>query len=311
MHDWNDLRYVLETCRRGSTLAAARALGMSQTTVMRRIAALEQDLGLALFDRRRTGYQPTDVLQSMLPRIEAIEEAQRRLEQDWQAVRLGTSNRVRLTAPELLVSHFLGEALAQFRAERDGLTIELLTSDHYVDLAGGDADLALRAGDPPSDSSLFGRRIVAEDTWSICCSRAYGRRHGVPATVDDLQRHTLVTIMDGVFPGPITDWLAAAAPDATVGIRHNSLNAIHVSLKAGLGVGPCSDLISGGDPDMVRCFPIPVPSTKEIWLLAPERHRHTPHVREALTGLAKSLTTLARRRLLRRPSIGAEAGETS
>lgn len=304
MHDWNDLKYVLETCRCGSTLAAARVLGASQTTVMRRIAALEQDLGLALFERRRTGYQPTDVLRSMLPQIEAIEEAQKRLERDWQAARRGSSGRIRLTAPELLVAHFLGEALAQFQAEHDGLAIEVLTSDAFVDLAAGDADLALRAGDPPSDASLFGRRIVAKDSWSICCSQAYAQRRGVPKSPKALPGHTLVTLMDGLFPSPTSRWLAEVTPDGTATIRHNSLNAIHASLKAGLGIGACPDLVSGGDVDLVRCFPIPVVSNKEIWLLAPERHRDTPHVRSALTGLARSLTALARRRL-RWPSVDA------
>jgi len=79
MPDWNDIRYVLEVLRTGSTLAASRRLKVSQSTVMRRIAALEEALAIDLFDKRRTGYVATEALCALLPRIEQIEATRSRL----------------------------------------------------------------------------------------------------------------------------------------------------------------------------------------------------------------------------------------
>lgn len=297
MHDWNDLKYVLEVWRRGSTLSAAQAIGTSQTTVMRRIAALERELGLSLFDKLRTGYRPTDALKALAPQLETIENAHGRLDRDVEAIRRGMSASIRLTAPDLLVAHLLGEALSEFRRDHAGLKIELLTSNHFVDLEAGEADLALRASDPPRGARLFGRRIVGNDTWSFCCSRSYAAQNGTPTSVEDLGGHAVVTVLDGLFPTPLAQWLERVIPPSAIAIRHNSLSSVHAGVKAGLGVGICPDIVSGGDADLVRCFPVSIPSGKEIWLLAPERHRKTPQVRLALNALASSLTSIVRRRL--------------
>lgn len=297
MRDWNDLKYVLEVLRHGSTLSAAQAMGTSQTTVMRRIAALESEVGARLFDKLRTGYRPTEMLKTLAPQLEVIEAAHAALDRDLEALKRGMSDSIRLTAPDLLVVHLLGEALSQFRRAHPDIRIELLTCDHFVDLEAGDADLALRAGDPPGIPNLFGRRIVHNDSWSFYCSRGYAARHGVPTSVGELARHSVVTVMEGLFPTPLAHWLEQVIPPNAIAIRHNSLSSVHGSLKAGLGVGICPDVIASDDADLMRCFPASVQSGKEIWLLAPERHRRTPQVRLALNALAKSLASIVRRRL--------------
>ncbi len=297
MRDWNDLKYVLEVLRCGSTLSAAQAMGTSQTTVMRRIAALERELGVSLFDKLRTGYRPTELLKTLAPQLEVIETAHIGLDRDLASLSRGVSDSIRLTAPDLLVTNLLGQALSRFRREHPNIKIELLTCDRFVDLEAGDADLALRASDPSRTPRLFGRRIVGNDTWSFCCNRDYASRCGIPTSVDELGKHSIVTVLEGLFPTPLALWLEKVVPPNAIAIRHNSLSSIHASLKAGLGVGICPDIISSGDTDLVRCFPVSVPSGKEIWLLAPERHRKTEPVRVALNALSKSLTSIVRQRL--------------
>jgi DNA-binding transcriptional LysR family regulator len=102
MSDWNDIRYVLEVWRAGSTLAAARVLKVSQSTVMRRIAALEEELSVELFDKRRTGYSPTESLKALLPSLEAVEAAHLAFEHDTDALGRDVSGTVTVTASELI-----------------------------------------------------------------------------------------------------------------------------------------------------------------------------------------------------------------
>jgi DNA-binding transcriptional LysR family regulator len=75
MFDWNDLRYLLAVARHGSTLAAGRALGLSQSTVQRRLTELERRIGYPLARRHSSGYQLTELGKAMLPYAERVEEA--------------------------------------------------------------------------------------------------------------------------------------------------------------------------------------------------------------------------------------------
>src|SRR5438552_2963016 len=114
MTDWSDLKFLLHVLREGSTLAASRVLKTSQSTVMRRIAALENDLGLILFDKRRSGYSPTDALTSLIAKLEAVQAAHDAFECEAGMVARLESGTVRLTTPELISSHFLKFPLLQF-----------------------------------------------------------------------------------------------------------------------------------------------------------------------------------------------------
>lgn len=296
MIDWNDLRYVLHVAREGSTAAASRVLGTNQTTVMRRIAALETQLGFALFEKRRTGYVPTEALNGLLDSLNGVETAHRAFEREAGLVRRGLSGTVRFTAPELLAAHFMRDTLMQFRRSYPAIGIELLTTDQPLDLTAGEADVALRAGERPTEPTLFGRRIVARDDWSVCCSRDYAAEFGAPRGLDEIAGHAFITLLDGVTASPLTRWIEANIPSEAIRIRQNSVGAIHASVRAGLGISICPDLITVADPDMTRCFAVDVETGHEIWLLAPARHRDTPQVRVFLDFLSNHLTTLARLR---------------
>ena len=162
MSDWNDIRYVLEVLRTGTSLAAARQLRVSQATVMRRIAALEKELDVELFDKRRTGYVATALLKTLLPRLEAIEAAHLDFEHDVECIAREVSATVTVTASELVCSIFLNKAIAQLRREHPGINIDLVASGRTLNLAVGEADVAIRAGFRSDDNMLFGRRLARE-----------------------------------------------------------------------------------------------------------------------------------------------------
>ena len=294
MTNWNDLKYCAHVAREGSTLAAARVLNTSQTTVMRRIAALEEVFGFELFEKRRNGYVPTDALKELLPKLEAIESAHAAFEHEAAHTGRSLKGTVRLTASEILISHFLSGALVAFAIEYPDIRIELFTTDKFLDLSRGEADIAVRAGDPPTEPSLFGRCIVSSDAWSICCSRAYAEKNGMPRRPEDLANHNVIAVLEGQFQSPVTEWLNQYVPKERIAFKHNSLMTIYMSIKAGLGISPCPDILSAVDPDLIRCMPLPVETGKELWILAPERLKKAPHVRLLLDFLASYLTNAIR-----------------
>jgi len=294
MTGWDDLKYVLHVAREGSTLAASRTLQTTQTTVMRRVAGLEAALGYALFERRRTGYLPTDALKQLMPKLEAVEAAHDAFDQEASATGRDIAGTVRLTAPELLVVPLVIPALAELRRHYPAIRVDLVTTDRLLDLTKGEADIALRAADPPTEGSLFGRRIREDDRWSVCCSKAYAALHGAPESTADFPRHTFIGVIEELYPANFTDWTAGVIPEENITFRQSSLSALIAAIRSGLGVSVAPDIIISADPDLVRCFSVDLDLGKEIWLLAPERHRSTAHVRAALDFLGGFLSQLAR-----------------
>ena len=112
MFDWNDLKFFLAVARDGSTLAAGRALRVSQTTVARRIAALEEALNLVLFEKRQAGYALTQAGTELLAQAEAVEAATLRFDSAADASTRDASGTVRLTAEEIFSVTLFGRCCA-------------------------------------------------------------------------------------------------------------------------------------------------------------------------------------------------------
>ncbi len=275
--DWDDLKHLLAVARHGSTLAAGRALGVDQSTVQRRLAELERRLGQSLVQRQPTGYRLTEFGQEMLPFAEAVERAVKAFERQVHTLGTETAGVIRVTCPEPIVNRILQAGLVdRFHARHPALRVQFIMSDKYVDLAQGDADVALRSGDT-DDDELVGRKI-GDSIWGIYASETYISRHGRPASIGELPQHALVGFDDTMARHRIAQWLRTVAPDAPMAARSSSVLGLVYSVKAGLGVGPLPLPIGDAEPDLVRVLG-PVPELSRIWRLLTTRElRRTPRV---------------------------------
>ena len=150
MFDWNDLKYFLAVAESGSTLAAAQALRVSQTTVARRIAALEAATGVTLFERRQAGYALTPVGEAMLASAAGVRDAALRFEEGAGARSRDAGGMVSITAMEIFAVTLLPPILRDLRAAHPGIHIHLDTSDEPRDLGAGQADIAIRRSKQPA-----------------------------------------------------------------------------------------------------------------------------------------------------------------
>jgi DNA-binding transcriptional LysR family regulator len=267
---------------------------VSQSTAARRIDALETALGLKLFDRRQSGYALTDVGKELVESATAVEVAANAFASKAAALKRGLTGTVRITTNDLFASEVLMPSLNAFRQAHPGILLEMMTSDRRLDLAKGEADVALRAGTPPSQANLVGRRI-AKDTWSFYCSRAYAKRHGTPASLSDLANHQVLGPDPQAFATPLVDWLHRSIPRRTILLRQNNVGTMLASLRNGLGVGLMADFVARSDPELVLCFEPGIDVKYEIWLLTHERLRNDPHVRAVLNFLDRHLRSERRR----------------
>jgi DNA-binding transcriptional LysR family regulator len=140
MFDWNDLRFFLAVARTGSTLAASRQMTVSQATVSRRVGVLEQAVGTALFVRRPSGYRLTPRGEIMLPVAEAVEAAVTAFTDGIAAETRRLTGTVRITTVDVVANQWIIPALPAFRDQHPEVRVELDASDHYLDLARGEAD---------------------------------------------------------------------------------------------------------------------------------------------------------------------------
>src|SRR5690606_10293205 len=141
MFDWDDLRHLIAVSRQGSTLAAAKTLGVNQSTVHRRLLELEKAIGLTLMKRHPSGYRLTELGEALIDHVLAVETAVRTLEQQIRALKLDLKGVVRLTCPEPTVPRIAATGLLdRFHERYPGLRVEFVTSDRYLDLGRGEAD---------------------------------------------------------------------------------------------------------------------------------------------------------------------------
>lgn len=276
MFDWNDLKHFLAVSRHGSTIAAGKALGQSQSTVQRRLAELERQLGRKIVVRHATGYQLTAEGRRLLPFAERIEAAM--LDFDRQAAGAGhdLAGVIRVTCPEPIVWRLTQSKLIdRFHARHPGLRVEFVTSDRYLDLAKGEADVALRSGD--TDDELVGRKI-ADSIWAVYASRTYLESHERPRGVEDLKRHPLVAFDGTMTQHRASKWLAEVAPDATIAARNNSVLGLVYAVKSGIGLGALPTALGDAEPDLVRVLG-PIAELSRAWrLLAHPDLRRTPRI---------------------------------
>ncbi len=277
MFEWDDVKYFLAVARHGSTLAAAKALKLSQSTVQRRITELERRLGRELVKRHATGYRLTEFGEEMLPYAEQIERAALAFSQRKATIDRGEAGLIRVACPEPIVYRIMQSGLLdRFHARHPNLRVEFVMSDQYVDLARGDADVALRSGDT-DDDVLVGRKI-ADSLWSVYASTAYIERNGRPAGIADLAQHATVG-----FDGPMTTnraakWLREVAPGAPVAARVTGVLALVSVARSGVAVVPMPIALGDAEPDLVRLFDL-VPDLTRSWrILAHPDRRRTPAV---------------------------------
>src|SRR3954452_17701419 len=181
--DWNDLRYFLAVAREGSTLAAGRALRVSQTTVARRVAALEEAIGIALFEKRQAGYALTPTGEQLVERAQHVEIAATAFTEAAGAEKRDTSGTVRITTQDIFGVTLLAPMLRELHERHPEIMIELDDSQDFRDLGEGEADIALRCATGELGAGIVGRRL-GEDHWTLYCSRDYAAQHGVPRTRD-------------------------------------------------------------------------------------------------------------------------------
>ena len=291
MFDWDDLKHFLAVARHGSTTAAGRAMNIDQSTVQRRLAAFEQRIGQPLTERHREGTRLTAYGTALLPLAQRVEHEVLAMERFVQSSSRSLNGVIRLTCPEPIVARITrSDLLHRLAARHPDLHVEFVMSDRYVDLAKGEADVALRSGDTV-DNALVGRKI-ADSLWAVYGGRDYIAQHGSPSQLGDLAGHGWATF-DSSMPGHrATQWLHEVAPQARIVGTSSSVLGLVQCAKVNVGLVALPTALGDAEPDLLRVWG-PVPELTRSWrMLTTRQLRRTPRVAAFFTFIADEVASL-------------------
>ncbi|MEZ5766421.1 MAG: LysR family transcriptional regulator [Paracoccaceae bacterium] len=274
--DWSLLQSFLAVAETGSLSAAARALGLSQPTLGRKVREVEAALGAELFHRHAKGLALTETGQAMLGPAQAMRDAAGRISLVAAGEDRGLSGPVRITA-SVVVSHFLlPEMLTRFRREEPGIEIDLVASDSSENLLFRAADIAVRMYRPGQLDMVT--RHVADMPMGIYAAKSYLDGAGRPATQDAMLALDWVGFDRNEM---ILRGMAEAGWSVTrdfFKLRTDDQAAYWQLVRAGGGVGIMQRAIGDPDPRLERLMPeLPLPSLP-VWLTAHEEVRRVPRV---------------------------------
>lgn len=272
--NWDDIRYVLAIHRGGTLSAAARRIGVNQTTVARRLTALEDSLGARLFDRIDRNHVATGVGESLLARAERVEQEVLALEQAATARDSVLAGIVRVTAVPSFMINFLLPRLDSFRSRYPEIALDLIDADANLSLTQREADIAVRLARPDTGGTKVLARKMGAMGYAVYGDKSLvGSRESV-----ELAGFPWVTYDDSFAHLPEAQWFVNNMRQAQPVLRTNDDVALDVAVKRGLGVGVLSCYMADREPTLVRLSgPSPIFS-RDVWLLVHRELRHVARV---------------------------------
>lgn len=274
--DWDDLRFFAELARSGSLSAAARRIRVDHSTVARRVARLEQSMGVRLFDRLPGGWMLTADGEMMAARVERLETEIFSLSAYARGRSGDLGGTVRISAPPGFAALFLMPRLGRLRERHPGIAIELAGEARFANLARREADLALRIG-RPEGGSMVARRL-ANYGYGLFGRRDYVERVREP-------EWALIGFDESLVHHPIQNWLARYAAGRPLAIRSNDPIGVVSAVRAGLGVAVLSWYIAEMAPELV-CVASGDPLLRsELWLVVHGDVRRSPSVRAVMDAI--------------------------
>jgi DNA-binding transcriptional LysR family regulator len=274
---WDLWRAFVAVIESGTLSGAARRLSVTQPTIGRQVEALEDALGYALFVRSQQGLAPTEAALALAPLAATMAATASALARTSVGAADGGAGRVRLTASEVVACEVLPPIISTFRAAHPHIDIELSANNEIEDLLTREADLAVRMR-RPTQQALIAKKI-GDVKIGLFARADYLARMGVPATLDDLQGHTLIGYDKQVA---LLDYLAslgADPPRQIFNIRTDNELAQIALLRAGVGIGGMQRPMARHSPELQpllhSAFSIPM----EIWLVMHEDLQRAQHIR--------------------------------
>lgn len=283
----DDLSYFLQVARSQRLTAAGQVLGVNHTTVGRRIARLEGQLGRRLFDRRSTGWTLTAVGEKLMFHAETIEDALAAASTVVENSGSSLSGSVRIVAPDGFGAYLLTPALGPMRQRHPELTIEIMTASQKSSFTEREFDVAVVLVEP-SRNAVWAEPLL-DYTLRLYASRDYVAENPPINAVEDLRKHPLIFYVDEVLDIDPLRIMKEILPGYTAKIQTNNITGHLRATVAGLGIAPLPSYIGDQSDELVRVLPDLVGVERRYWIVVPRGLERLQRVREVVA-LLRTIT---------------------
>jgi len=274
MPDWDGLRIFLALGRARTLAAAARKLGIDETTVARRLKRLEKQMGASLLERAPGGIALTAAGEVVRAAAEQMEVAALAAERRALGADRQLSGRVRITAPEILGTYFVLPALQAVHRQYPGIAIELISTIARLDVTRREADIAIRTI-RPTEPALVARKIAR-----LAVAPYVRRERDGPEALE------AVSYVEGVRL-PLRN-VEDRLPDARVALRTSSIATVLEAVRLGWGAGDLPCFVGDATSGLERAFPGEKPELLDVWLIVHADVQRTARVRALVDALARA-----------------------
>jgi DNA-binding transcriptional LysR family regulator len=251
--EWSDFKVILALSRGGSVAAAGRILGVDSSTVSRRLAAVEEALGACLVLRGGREFRFTAEGTLALRTAEALETSILSTAAAIKSAKQAIEGSVKVTCVGAFF-HVLEPICEKLHQKYPGLSVEVLDSDEMINLAAGDADVAIRMA-APKEPDLIARKAF-DLGWCVYASKDYAATYGLPKDPEELRQHRLILFGEKRLHLEQFRLLERFKSGNDSFIR---VNSNEVALRVVLAGGGIATLpaFEAGQHDLVRVFPQP------------------------------------------------------
>jgi DNA-binding transcriptional LysR family regulator len=287
VENWEDLRYVLTVVQEGSYSAAARKLRRDHSTVRRRVEATQRALGIKLFQRTRHAMRLTSQAAQIIDALSAMAETAAEIERRFAGVDARLAGTVRITTSEGFAAHWLVPRLVRFQRENPLIRFEFDASTRVQNLAGDDADIAIRFVRPsqPNLISVKAGKLV----FVLFAARSYVDTFGRPDSFQSLNNHRLVINRAMINNPLLRRWRDYAADHPGIVVESETSPLFEASVVAGFGVGLAPLYTAQVYPEL-EVLPIPPVGETDIWLVTHSSKRRIPRVAAAFEFLRETFS---------------------
>lgn len=277
--DWDDLRTFLAIARQGTLSGAARSLGVTQPTMGRRLAAMEQRTGARLLQRLPGGYALTPLGETVLGNAERIEAEALSAERTITGRDVALEGTVRVTTVDTLAARIVTPALVRLQQLHPGIVVELVPDTRSLSLSKREADIALRL------SRFQGHDVFARKVGAMAIG-LYAAPEWVDRADDEAR---IVTVLDDQAHLPEAKWLRELYPNGQIAFRSNSREVQLWAAKSGAGIAAIASYRADPEPGLVRLKPDLPPLIRDIWLGVHGDMRHMPRIRVVMDAIVGAL----------------------
>ncbi|MFX4298703.1 MULTISPECIES: LysR family transcriptional regulator [Roseobacteraceae] len=284
--DWNRMRAFLATANEGTLTAAAHSLGLTQPTLSRQISALEEELGLMLFERVGRGLVLTAAGREMQHHVREMGAAADRVALAALGQAQSIEGDVRITASDILSAVLLPPAVSRIKALAPNLVIDVIAANDVRDLMRREADIAVRHVRPEHPDLVV--RLICEAKAYFYASKEYLAARGHPQSLSDLDQHDFIS-MGNV--SRMVEYLRNIGIHLEVQqFQVGSENGVvgWALAQAGLGIIPMDEAVARHSPNMVQVLPHTLISFP-IWLTTHREIHTSPKMRLVFDVLAEVL----------------------